>query len=64
MLTWIQGNLATIVVCIILITIAVLIIRKLIRDRKEGKCSCGGNCSGCSGCCSSLPKDDFKHKSH
>jgi len=38
---------STAVVSLILIVIAALIIRQLIKDKKNGKHSCGGNC----GCC-------------
>lgn len=47
MLTWLAENVATIVVCIILIGIVAAIIYKLITDKKKGKSSCGGGCSGC-----------------
>ena len=56
MLAWIVQNLATIVVCAVLLLVTVLIVVKLVRDRKQGKGSCGANCAGCahcanSGCC-------------
>lgn len=47
MLTWLAENVATIVVCIILIGIVAAIIYKLTTDKKKGKSSCGGGCSGC-----------------
>ncbi|HHW45707.1 MAG TPA: FeoB-associated Cys-rich membrane protein [Clostridiales bacterium] len=51
MLTFLAQNLATIVVGIILLAIVVLIIRKLIKDKKSGKScsSCPGNCQSCPG---------------
>ena len=56
MFAWIVQNLATIVVCAVLLLVTVLIVVKLVRDRKQGKDSCGANCAGCahcanSGCC-------------
>ena len=47
MLQGIAENAGTIVVSLLLTGIVVLIVLKLRRDRKKGKCSCGGQC----GCC-------------
>lgn len=41
----------TYIVAGVLVIIVVLIIWKLIRDRKNGKTSCGGDCSNCKGGC-------------
>ena len=41
MLNWIAENLATILICAILILIVFLIIRYLLRQKKAGKSSCG-----------------------
>ena len=49
-MTWIMDNLASIVVVAVIVLLLVLDVRKLVRDRKSGKRSCGGNCAGCSGC--------------
>lgn len=40
----------TLVVGGILFVIAVLIIRVIVKDKKSGKSSCGGDCSHCRGC--------------
>lgn len=40
----------TFVVALVLAAVVILISRSLIRDRKRGKCSCGGSCGACSGC--------------
>jgi len=48
MLAWIAANLATILVCLVLLVIAALVIAHLIRNKKRGKTSCGCDCSGCS----------------
>lgn len=50
---WIIGNLATIIICLILAAVIGLIIYKMLKNRKNGKSSCGCNCSCCpmSGCC-------------
>ena len=50
MFAWIVQNLATIVVCAVLLLVTVLIVGKLVRDRKQGKGSCGANCAGCAHC--------------
>ena len=53
MLHWISANLSTILITLVLIAIVVLIIRSLIRQKKQGKSSCGNGCKGCpmSGSC-------------
>ncbi len=50
MLQWISANIGTIVVGLILLAVVALIVRGMIRDKKQGKSSCGGNCAGCAGC--------------
>ena len=47
MLDWITENLSTIVVSLILVLVVAVIIRKLVRDKKKGKSSCGCNCAHC-----------------
>ena len=47
MLDWITENLSTIVVSLILMLVVAVIIRKLVRDKKKGKSSCGCNCAHC-----------------
>ncbi|MGN1399554.1 MAG: FeoB-associated Cys-rich membrane protein [Erysipelotrichaceae bacterium] len=55
MLIWLKENLATIIICAILIVIVVSIIRNLINNKKKGISSCGCGCSNCpmSDCCHS-----------
>lgn len=47
MIAWITANLGNIIVSLVLIVIVALTIRSLIKARKKGSCSCGGEC----GCC-------------
>ena len=47
MFTWITENLATILISAVLLLVVVLIIRKLVKDKKKGKSSCGCNCAHC-----------------
>ena len=47
MLNWITENLSTIIVSLVFILIVAAIIRKLVRDKKKGKSSCGCNCAHC-----------------
>jgi len=42
----------TIIVGAALVVIVALIIRKMIKDKKAGKSSCGCNCGECHGNCS------------
>lgn len=47
MLLWITKNLATIVICAVLICVVAIIITGIVKNKKKGKSSCGGGCSGC-----------------
>ena len=53
MLAWITENIGTILIWAVLLLVVVLIIRKLVKDKKKGKSSCGCNCAHCamSGSC-------------
>ena len=46
MLTWLQNNMGTIAVAVIVFGLLVAIVVKMIRDKKRGKSSCC-NCSQC-----------------
>ena len=45
MLSWLAQNLATIIVCAVLIAVVLLIILYLRRNKKKGSCGCG--CEHC-----------------
>lgn len=47
MIAFLKANLWTIIIVLILVFIVVLIIRSLIKNRKNGIGSCGGDCSRC-----------------
>ena len=47
MLAWIAENIGTILITAALALIVALITRKLIKDKKKGKSSCGCNCAHC-----------------
>ena len=47
MLQWINENVGTILICMGLIVIVALIVRSLIRQKKQGKSSCGAGCAHC-----------------
>ena len=44
MLVWIQNNLATLLISL---AIVVAILVKLIKNKKQGRSTCGGNCAHC-----------------
>lgn len=50
MIAWICENAGTIVLSAGMLAVVGLILRSLIRDKKAGKSSCGGNCAHCKGC--------------
>ena len=64
MFVWLSANLINIILVSVIVLIVGLLIRSMIRDKKAGKSSCGGNCascgacSGCSACtkCGTMPK--------
>lgn len=55
MLQWIVENLGTLIISLTLLVILTSIVIHLIRQKKQGRHSCGCNCSSCSmngcGCC-------------
>lgn len=51
MLGFIKANIANIIIVLLLIIIVALIIRKIIKDKNQGK-SCCGECNNCSSSCS------------
>lgn len=53
MLNWLAENAGNLVVSLAVFGACLLAVRKIIRDRKQGVSSCGGNCGGCglSGSC-------------
>lgn len=52
MLDFLALNWGTIVVCIILAGIIAAIVMKFIKDKKNGRSSCCGDCKHCAGACS------------
>ena len=60
MLAWLSANLINIVLIAVIVLITGMLIRSMIRDRKAGKSSCGGNCASCGACskCSLTKKAD------
>ena len=48
MLEWLLGNIGTIAVCLLLAVVVFLIIIKMIKNKKQGKSSCGCGCQNCS----------------
>ena len=47
MLAWIAQNLGTILISAVLLVIVIAIVRYLIRQKKQGRSSCGCNCAHC-----------------
>lgn len=57
MFAWLSANLINIALIAVIALIVGLLIRGMIRDKKAGKSSCGGNCAGCGACgkCGRIP---------
>lgn len=51
MIGFLKANGVTIIVLLVIVLIVALIIRKLVKDKKCGKSSCGCDYSTCGGCC-------------
>lgn len=47
MFFWIMENLGTVVVSVLLLAAIAAILVGLLKDRKNGKTSCGSGCAGC-----------------
>lgn len=47
MLSWLQEDLSTIVISAVLLLVVIAIIKSMVRDKKQGKSSCGANCAHC-----------------
>ncbi|MCR4604772.1 MAG: FeoB-associated Cys-rich membrane protein [Eubacterium sp.] len=52
MMEWIMNNIGTIVITMLLIVVVALIVHSMLKDKKQGKSSCGGNCAHCKMCAS------------
>ena len=50
MFAWLSANLIIIVLVAVIVLITGLLIRSMVRDKKAGKSSCGGNCASCGAC--------------
>ena len=61
MLTWLQANLASVIVSLVLLMVVGLIVRRLVLDRKAGKHICGGSCGSCGGSCGGCPMQGKCH---
>ena len=57
MFAWLSANLINIALVAVIALIVGLLIRGMIRDKKAGKSSCGGNRAGCGACgkCGRIP---------
>ena len=47
-MTVLGENFGTLIICLILALSVFLVIKKLIKDKKNGKCKCGCACASCS----------------
>ncbi len=57
---WLKENLANVIVALVVVLVISLIIFYLIRQKKQGKSSCGSGCAGCpmSGSCHKKADND------
>ena len=50
MLEFLQNNWGSFAVGAVVLAVFVLIVMKLVRDKKAGRYTCGGNCGSCGAC--------------
>ena len=50
MLEFLQNNWGSFAVGAVVLAMIVLIVMKLVRDKKAGRYTCGGNCGSCGAC--------------
>lgn len=51
MIAFIKANIGSIIVGIVLVILVALAIKKLVKNKKNGTCSCGDSCAGCTANC-------------
>jgi len=51
MFAWLAANYVNILLIAAVAAVVFFIIRGMVRDRKAGRSSCGGNCAACGGVC-------------
>ena len=56
MLAWLTENIATIIICAVLIAVDSAIIVSMVKNKKKGKSSCGCGCTDCPMSSSCHPK--------
>lgn len=61
---WFSANIGTILVLLIVCALVALVVRKMIRDRRKGKSSCGCNCAHCAMAGSCHSANQQKGKKH
>lgn len=56
---WLHDNIANILIVTGVVMLVFFAVRKIISDKRAGKCPCGGDCSGCalSGQCHSKDRN-------
>ncbi len=47
MLIWLQNNLSTLIVGVVLLAIVALVCLSMVRNKRKGKSSCGCGCKDC-----------------
>ena len=47
MFAWLAQNISTIIVAAVLILIVALIVKYLVKNKRQGKSSCGAGCAHC-----------------
>ena len=61
MLAFVTGNLGTILITLFLVLIVALAIHSLVKDKRQGRSSCGGSCAHCKMCTACRRAGNDKH---
>ncbi|MCR5602320.1 MAG: FeoB-associated Cys-rich membrane protein [Lachnospiraceae bacterium] len=60
MVSFIMTNAGNILISLLLIVIVSCAVRTLIKDKRQGRSSCGGNCAHCNMCAGGRRSDNSK----
>ena len=58
-MAWLMENLGTIIVAVIVVAVLSLVSIRMVRNKKQGKSTCGCGCGGCGSHCEHSPMEEM-----
>ncbi len=58
MISWLTENAGTILISLVLLAVVTGIIFSMVKDKKQGKSTCGGSCAHCGACAACASKKE------